>query len=123
MPWATTAGAPKKRFKFITGQNYYISVHAVGCLIKKSLHERFGLYSKSFPIGADYLFLKTVGDAGCKIHQASFVSGEFGHQGLSNIDYLCSLTDVYRAQIKTGENKLLQTLIFLTRLLKNWNKF
>lgn len=113
----------KKKFKFLYGQNCYVSVHAVGCLIKKSLHERFGFYSKSFPVGADFLFLKTVGDAGCRIHHASFISGEFGHHGLSNIDYLCSLTDVYRAQIKTGENKWLQTLIFFARLLKNWKKF
>lgn len=110
----------RKRLKWLHGQNFYISMHAVGCLIKKSLHDKFGFYSNLYPIGADFLFLKQAGDAGCHIFHGDFVSGEFGAKGLSKMDLLTSLTDVYKAQIRTGENKFVQTLLFMLRVFKNW---
>lgn len=44
-PWLLSAGA-------------YISAHAVGTLIKTSLHQKLGYYSHRFPVGADYYFIK-----------------------------------------------------------------
>lgn len=113
----------KKKLKWLYGQNYYISMHAVGCLIKKDLHDKFGFYSHLYPIGADFLFLKRIGDAGCRIYHVDFISGEFGANGLSRTDILASLADVYRAQIQTGECKLVQTLLFMLRIMKNWRQF
>jgi glycosyltransferase involved in cell wall biosynthesis len=36
----------------------YVSEHSVGSLIRKSLHQKFGFYSKRYSVGADLLFLK-----------------------------------------------------------------
>ena len=91
-------------------------------MVRKALHEDFGYYSRYFPIGADYLFIKSVGDANCNIYNASFIAGEFGSAGVSNFDYLGSLTDIYRAQIQTGENKLVQTALLLMRICKNFRR-
>ncbi len=115
--------AAKNKFKFLYGQGYYTSTHAVGCLIKKKLHHEIGFYSNLYPIGADFLFLKQVGDGGFIIHNADFISGEFGESGISKADMLTSLTDAYRAQIVTGENKVIQTLLLILRIFKNWQKF
>ncbi len=100
----------------------YVSCHAVGTLIKKDLHHTLGLYSRKYPLAADQLFLKKVCDSGVCVERAEFISGEFGDQGISSKDILGTLTEIYRIQIQTGENKLLQTIIFILRLIRNFRK-
>lgn len=102
-PWLFSAGA-------------YISAHSVGTLIKKSLHDQLGYYSHRFPLGADYLFIKTAIQNGYKFHACDFIAGEFILGGISSTDTISVLCDTLRLQIETGENLILQILIFISAL-------
>ncbi|MEQ1620720.1 MAG: glycosyltransferase [Methylococcales bacterium] len=112
----------RRPWPWLYGQFAYVSSHAVGTLIRKSLHDQFGLYSRRFPIAADQLFLKKVGDNGARILKAHFVAGEFSTQGTSGNDILGTLTEGLRVQLMTGEKRFWQVLIFFLRLLKNYRR-
>ena len=53
---------------------------------------------------------------------ADFVSGQFGMHGCSGSDVLGVLTESYRVQLATGENKLVQTVLLLARLVRNFRR-
>lgn len=103
---------------WLHGMFAYISGHSVGTLIRRSLHERFGIYSRRFPVAADMYFIKLA----CKspntvLHRANFVAGEHGAGGVSSVDKAAAFCDCFRVQIETERGKLLQILIFVTKLL------
>lgn len=114
--------SPEKKWRWFYSQRAYIGAHAVGTLIKKSLHERFGFYSKDFPIAADQFFIRKACDAGAEILYLDFISGVFGTSGVSNSDCSGMLTESFRVQLRCGENKLLQIALLLLRLIKNIQK-
>ena len=116
-------GAARRPWPWLYGGFAYVNSHAVGVLIKKSLHQQFGYYSLSYPLVADQLFLKKAGDAGVKTVSSDFFAGEFGMHGSSGKDVLGVITESFRVQLATGENKLVQTALFLVRLIKNFRKF
>ena len=103
------------------GTGYYVSAHSVGAVFKVSLHKDFGYYSKKYPIAADQLFIIRVGRADKNIVFIDRTVGEFGDEGVSSSDLLGSFLESYRVRIETGQNKLLQTFIFILRLVKNYN--
>ena len=104
---------------WLYGQAAFITTHSVGAAFKSELHQRFGLYSNKFPIAADQLFVKQACKGGATIHQAEFISGEFNHTGTSNQDIAGTLSEIFRIQLLTEENKTLQFIIYILRLLKN----
>lgn len=108
----------RKGPSWLCGQAAFVSSHAVGTLLRKSLHDRFGMYSRKFPIAADQLFIKQACMGGASLHRASFVAGEFGSDGASSIDVAGTLSEVFRVQLAT-EGKYLQTFLYILRLLKN----
>ena len=100
------------------GMFAYISGHSVGCLIRRSLHDRFGYYSRRFPVAADMYFIKSVCKASdTRIHRADFVAGEHGKAGISNADKAATFCDCFRVQLETERCKPLQILIFLLKLI------
>jgi glycosyltransferase involved in cell wall biosynthesis len=96
--------------------------HSVGLLIKRSCHDRFGLYSRHFPIAADQLFVKTALQRGATIERINEVVGEFGTDGTSGSDSLGLLTELFRVQVRTERWIALQYLIFAARLSKYYVK-
>lgn len=98
------------------------SSHSVGLLIKRSCHDRFGLYSRHFPIAADQLFVKTALRGGATIARMNHVVGEFGTDGTSGSDSLGLLSELFRVQVRTERFVVLQYLIFLARLSKYYIK-
>lgn len=114
--------SPEKKWKWFYSQRAYIGAHAVGTLIKKSLHDRFGFYSKEFPIAADQYFIRKVCDAGAVILYLDLISGVFSTSGVSSYDRAGMLCESFRVQIRCGENKLVQMLLLFIRLLKNIQK-
>lgn len=102
--------------------NHYITGHAVGSIYCTKLHEKFGYYSRKFPIAADQLFVGQVLKAGSKVKIIKNVVGRFSNEGLSGNDTIGCLTESYRINIILGENKFLQTILFLLRLFKNFGK-
>ncbi|MEH6470960.1 MAG: glycosyltransferase [Halopseudomonas sp.] len=114
--------APRSGLGWLYGMMGVASCHSVGLLIKKSLHDQYGLYSNKYPILADQFFVKTAYNQGASIYRAPFVSGRFSIEGLSATDHLGMLTEFFRVQVKTERFKSLQLLLFLMRLIKNINK-
>lgn len=105
---------------WLHGNMGYVSAHAVGSLFRRDLHDRYGYYSRKFPIGADMLFVKTVGRAGVRIEAIDVMVGEFGEGGVSSVDLVGTLSEFFRIQLLTEDNKWLQVLIYIIRLFKNF---
>ena len=100
------------------GMFAYVSGHSVGTLIRRSLHDRFGYYSRRFPVAADMYFIKTACmGPGVRVHQADFVAGEHGKAGVSSVDKAATFCDCFRVQLETERGKLLQILLFILKLI------
>lgn len=100
------------------GMFAYVSGHSVGTLIRRSLHDRFGYYSRRFPVAADMYFIKTACmSPDVRVHQANFVAGEHGKAGVSSVDKAATFCDCFRVQLETERWKLLQIIIFLAKLM------
>lgn len=114
---------PKKRLPSLYGHLCYLSQHAVGTLIRKDLHQKYGYYSKKFPIAADQFFIKRVGASkASKILYTNFVAGYYSREGVSGTDILGSMTEFFRVQMATENYRLIQVLIFIIRLLRHLPK-
>lgn len=110
----------KPRRPGLYAHHAYVSEHSVGSLIRKELHNRFGYYSKRYPIGADVFFLKQACSSPLtKVHQVDFVAGTFGYTGKSRKDRAGAICDYFRAQLETEKNKYLQIILFAAKVLKN----
>lgn len=116
---------PKKRMSWLYGYRADVSAHAVGLLVKKSLHEKYGYYSRKFPIAADQLFVMTALKGGVKIKFLEKLVGFHGVDGLSGTDRIGVITELYRVQLQLGRNIMLQTAICSLRLLKHifWDRY
>lgn len=100
------------------GMFAYVSGHSVGCLIRRSLHDRFGYYSRRFPVAADMYFIKSTCMApDIHLHRADFVAGLHGKAGVSSVDKAATFCDCFRVQLETEHWKALQILIFLLKLI------
>lgn len=115
---AGRTGADRSGRSWWNGMFAFVSGHSVGCLIRRSLHERFGYYSRRFPVAADMYFIKSVCRApDIRLHRAGFVAGEHGTAGVSNVDKAATFCDCFRVQLETERWKSLQILIFLLKLI------
>jgi glycosyltransferase involved in cell wall biosynthesis len=102
------------------GQNAYIAHHSLGVAIARSLHDRFGFYSRRFPIAADQLFVKSAMAGGASIRYCpEFVAGVFARGGVSSTDYFGALCEFTRVQLETERHPAAQLLLFVLRVLKN----
>lgn len=100
------------------GMFAYVSGHSVGTLIRRSLHDRFGYYSRRFPVAADMYFIKTACmSPDVRVHQADFVAGKHGKAGVSSIDKAATYCDCFRVQLETERWKLPQIIIFIAKLI------
>jgi glycosyltransferase involved in cell wall biosynthesis len=101
------------------GHHAMITSHSVGMLFRTSLHERFGLYSLRYPLIADGYFIKRAcTDPQVRTVAGNFIAGEFGLRGSTNGALLQTYCELWQIQLATGENPLVQYLLFEARLLK-----
>ncbi len=112
-------GPREKQWEWLYGHSAYVSNHAVGLAIKRSLHEKIGWYSKDFPICADRLFILKAIHEGARVSQSSFVAGSFGMEGLSGKDILGTMLEGFRVQMLLRHSFWIQILILFFRLLKH----
>ena len=123
--WIDTANGiskPNSGSRCLKSQFHYVSGHAVGSIYRTKLHEKLGYYSRKFPIAADQLFVGQSIKCGSKVKIIKKVVGKFSDEGLSGTDILGSLSEVFRINLILGENKLLQTILFILRLIKNFRR-
>ncbi len=112
----------RRSWSWLYGAFAYISSHAVGTLIRKSLHQHNGMYSTRFPIAADQFFIKKACENGAEVLKANFVSGEYSTHGTSGVDIVGTLSENFRVQLLTGENRFIQVIILFLRLIKNYQR-
>lgn len=106
------------RPSWLVGQFHWVTSHALGLLIRRDLHERFGYYSRKFPIAADQLFIKQCCKNGSKVKYIDYLVGEFGTSGVSSEDKVGTCTEFFRVQLLTEKNKWLQYILFILKLTK-----
>lgn len=112
----------KNKSRHLEAMGRFISCHAVGALIKTNLHNELGFYSSKYPIAADQLFILNACNKGAKVKQIPQIVGEYSISGLSGQDTLGYLSEVYRIQVATGQNKYIQTLVYFLKIIKNLHK-
>ena len=105
---------------WLHGMSAIISSHAVGSVFNKSLHKKIGFYSNKYPLTADRLFVKRAYLSGSSIHESDFIAGEYSLQGESGTNVLAVISEHLRVQIETGESKIIQILVLIVRLFKNY---
>lgn len=111
---------PLRGKPWLFGHLAFVSQHSVGTLIKRSLHQEYGYYSKRFPIAADQYFLKRVCmSPNNRVQIGDFLAGHYSTDGISGTDILATLSDFCRVQIETERLPSLQVLLHCLRLLKN----
>jgi glycosyltransferase involved in cell wall biosynthesis len=105
------------------GQSAFVSHHSVGTLIRKSLHQEFGVYSRRFPITADQYFLKRVCmSPGVRFAAADFVAGHYSMDGLSGSDIPGTMAEFFRVQLETERHTSLQVLLYGLRLMRHFGR-
>lgn len=102
---------------FWSGYRTKICGHSIATLFKKSLHDKYGYYSKKYPIAADYDFMMKLIVNDEKIKACSFTAGKFGTTGVSVTDSLGSSAEVMRVMVSHGYSTTVQVAIFILRLL------
>ena len=102
---------------FLSGFRAKICGHSIASLFKKSLHDKYGYYSKKYPIAADYDFMMKLVINNEKIKLCDFIVGKFGMGGVSTIDRIGSASEVMRIMISNGYSVPVQVGIFILRLL------
>lgn len=114
----TSRGGPVWFYSALT----FFSGHSVGSVYRKSLHKEFGYYSSKFPIAADQLFMLSACLAGKEVLKLDTIIGEFNDEGLSSVDVVGALTEIYRLMLSLGFNKYGQTFLLIFRIVKNISK-
>lgn len=115
-------GVRNKRWEWLYGPFAHVGCHAVGLAVRRSLHERFGYYSRSFPIAADQLFILEAIHGGATVSEQSFVAGKYYSGGFSGQDILGALVEGFRVQVRVGHGLLLQLILLVARIFKNWSR-
>lgn len=113
-------GVRNKQLEWLYGPFVHVGCHAVGLAIRRSLHDRFGYYSRSFPIAADQLFILEAIHGGATVSEQTFVVGKFSRDGFSGQDILGTLVEGFRVQVRAGHGLLPQLALLVVRIMKNW---
>lgn len=106
---------------WIGASRVFSSSHSVGTLLRRDLHRRFGPYSSKFPLLADVYFLKTLLRSGqVRFLAADFIAGTFVEGGVTTENQLQLLTENWQLQMLTEPRPLLQTALFLGKILARY---
>lgn len=114
---------PSKGKAWLHGHLAFVSQHSVGALIRRSLHQDFGMYSRRFPIAADQYFLKRVCmSARIRFATAEFVAGRYSMAGVSGSDVPGTMAEFFRVQLETERCASLQIVLYGLRLLRHFGR-
>ena len=111
-----------KQFRWLHGMAALISCHSVGAVFKRSLHEKYGYYSKYYPLCADKLFVEQAVASGVSVKKAGFVAGRYSGVGLTSTRVADTLCQNFCIQIAMGRNKIIQLSLLCLRIIKNYRK-
>lgn len=109
---------------WLCGAATFITWHFVGTVFRKSLHDRkqIGLYSRSYPITADSVFVKRAVGSGARGVVGNFLARHIGGDGVSSADVAGGISEIFRFQLATERDKGIQVALFVLRLLRNFRR-
>lgn len=96
------------------------SSHSLGTLIRTSLHQRYGKYSKDFPRLADQYFIKKAVYGGSRVARLASCGGYYSTSGFSSASKHAYLLEFYLMQLQTEKVALLQHFLFWFRWFKHF---
>lgn len=108
---------PRSGHPSLQGGMAFMSHHAVGTLLRRSLHDRFGPYQLRYRVVADQDFIKRAMQGGATRHVAPFMAGYYGTQGFSSSNTLLALTESFDYQLRTERGRWLQVALYALRLV------
>jgi glycosyltransferase involved in cell wall biosynthesis len=108
----------KRAPSWLVGEKSFIAHHSISTAFRRDLHERFGFYSRKFPIAADSLFVLQACKGGATRYETGFMAGRIGAHGVSYVDWVGSATELFRVQLLVGCAMFPQVLILLLRFIK-----
>jgi len=108
------------RYGWLYGMSEHISSHSVGSVFRKSLHDKYGYYSKLYPICSDKLFVGQAIIAGASLRKSGFVAGIYSGGGTSSTYIAETLCENFCIQLALGRNRIVQMLLLYLRLIKNF---
>ena len=112
-----------KKIKWTFG---FYTTHSIGFFIRKSSQLKLGLYDTQYKYSADYdLFYRMIVKKNLKgiSTKKNEILGKFRKGGLSSrIRYIDFLRENNRIRINNGQNKFIVYIIFLLRLIRNFNR-
>jgi len=104
------------------GAGNMVPGHSCGMVIAKAVHHIIGKYDVKYRIAADAMFIKKIFMNRVSWCHVDKNIAEFSDLGISNTNTICALSENFDVQIRTGESKLLQVILFVLRLFKNIQK-
>lgn len=108
----------KRGPSWLVGDKAFIAQHSLGTAFRRNLHDRFGFYSRKFPIAADSFFVLQACKGGATRYDAGFVAGVIGPNGVSEVDWAGAATELFRVQLLVGCALVPQVLLLLLRIFK-----
>lgn len=99
--------------------NLIVSSHSLGMFIRRSVHDKIGMYPTRYRVLADGVVIKALAYGPFKGATCAIEMGEFSPSGASGNNYSDVMWEHFLIQLRTERWKLLQVLIFFVRLLKN----
>ncbi len=118
--WGTREKCPKGVYSRSKGIWSVISTHSVGTLIKASLHERFGFYSKRFPIAADTEFLTKLFPDKVRVAAIKEFVGFHSMTGISSTDCLGVHSEALRIRVEAGHGLALELVFFGLKIIRDY---
>lgn len=116
-------GFDPKKIKWTFG---FYTTHSVGFFIKKDSQLKLGFYDIQYKYSADYdLFYRMIIKKKFKgiSTKKNEILGKFRQGGLSSkISYLDFLIENNKIRINNGQNKFFVYIIFLLRIIRNFNR-
>lgn len=101
------------------GHSAMITSHSVGMLIRTGLHDQIGKYPLRYSVLADgYVIKEICKNTLFKVVAGEFIAGVFSTGGTSNRHFVRVLCETWQIQLETGENPLVQYLVFMFRLIR-----
>lgn len=109
------------RLAWIGPSRVFRSSHSIGTLFKRDLHDRFGLYSRRFPLLADVYFLKTLlRSGGVNFVDTDFVAGTFAEGGVTSLHHMQLLAENWQIQMLTEPFPSIQTVLLFGKILARY---
>jgi hypothetical protein len=111
---------PRSSLGWLYGMHGLGSSHSLGTLIRTSLHQRYGKYSKEYPRLADQYFIKKAAYGGSRLARLASSAGQYSTSGYSSQSKHAYLLEFYLMQLQTERVALLQHFLFCFRWFKHF---